>query len=65
MYTSVTGTFGFDITGGQMTGAEVSLVMNMHQQMQGMAETPQGPQAVDMEIITRDLTVDSTMEVAQ
>jgi hypothetical protein len=65
MHISISGTIDFDPEAGELVASDVTVIMDMVQHMKGTVETPEGPQEVDLETIVRDMTVDSTVEVAQ
>jgi hypothetical protein len=65
MHISISGTINFDPEAGELVASDAGVIMDMVQHTQGTVETPEGPQEVDLETIVRDMTVDSTVEVAQ
>ncbi|NLO06892.1 MAG: hypothetical protein GX131_13790 [candidate division WS1 bacterium] len=65
MYASVAGTFDFDYETGELLGSEAAVLINMTQRMNGTVETPDGKRDINMEILTRDMTVQSTVEVVR
>lgn len=65
MHVSMFGAFDFNPAAGRVVGSEMTVIMDMTQQMKGTVETPEGEQRVDMEIITRDMTVKVKVEPVQ
>jgi ribosome maturation factor RimP len=52
----------FDPEAGELVAFDTTVIMDMTQQMEGTVQTPDGEQQVDMEIITRDMKVNTTVE---
>ncbi len=63
MHMSISGGFDFDPAGGRMVGADTRVVIDMIQRIKGTVQTPEGEQEMNMEMITRGMTIDSTIEV--
>lgn len=63
MHLSMIGGFDFDAAAGRMMSGDVRVMIDMTQRMKGTIQTPDGAQQINMEIITRGMTVDSTIEV--
>jgi len=61
MHISMEGSFLFDLAAGKMVSGDYDMLMDMHQHITGTAEGPEGPQAVDTEIIMRDLLIETTV----
>ena len=65
MHVSVSGLIDFDPQAGELLVSEATIIMDMVQHMQGTVETPEGAKEVNTEIITRDMKVDTTVEVVR
>ena len=65
MHVSVSGIIDFDPQAGELLVSEATIIMDMVQHMQGTVETPEGAKEVNTEIITRDMKVDTTVEVVR
>ncbi|GEM_PF-4034967 len=62
MHLSMVGGYDFDAAAGKLVGGDIRMVMDMVQQMKGTVQTPEGPQEMNMEIISRGIAVDVTIE---
>lgn len=62
MHISLGGSMFFDPAAGKLVSTQMSLLMDMDQRMSGMMETPDGEQTMNLEILIRDLLVETTVE---
>ncbi len=62
MHLSMVGGYDFDAAAGKLVGGDIRIVMDMVQRMKGTMQTPEGPQEMNMEVISRGMTVDTTIE---
>lgn len=62
MHISIDGSMLFDPAAGKVLSMQMGMLMDLDQRIAGTVETPGGQQAMDMEILIRDLLTDVTME---
>lgn len=62
MHISFDGSMLFDPAAGKLVSTQMSLLMDMDQRMSGTMETPEGEQTMNLEILIRDLLVETTVE---
>lgn len=66
MHLSIVGTMDFDVEAGMVTVSQTTVIMDIVQHIEGTVTSPVGEQEqVNMEITTRSLTMDATVELAE